>query len=70
MTAHALWAPGVCRATALKDADIAAARRPEHFATKHLAPLPVLCAPGWWAAHESPAFSDDARIFRPRISPA
>jgi hypothetical protein len=29
------------------------------------APLPVLGVPGWWPANESPAFYDDASVFRP-----
>lgn len=33
--------------------------------SRAFAPLPVLGVPGWWPANESPAFYDDATVFRP-----
>ena len=33
------------------------------------APLPVLGVPGWWPANESPAFYDDATVFRQAARP-
>ncbi|HEY2021612.1 MAG TPA: DUF3025 domain-containing protein [Paraburkholderia sp.] len=32
--------------------------------SRMFAPLPVLGIPGWWAENESPAFYDDATVFR------
>lgn len=37
----------------------------DDWAAKPFAPLPVLGLPGWWPANESPAFYDDAAVFRP-----
>jgi hypothetical protein len=34
------------------------------LACKPFSPLPVLGVPGWWPANESPAFYDDAAVFR------
>ena len=38
----------------------------DKLATKPFSPLPVLGVPGWWPANETPAFYDDASVFRPR----
>ena len=36
------------------------------LAAKPFAALPVLGIPGWWPANETPAFYDDAAVFRPQ----
>ncbi|MEO8249570.1 MAG: DUF3025 domain-containing protein [Burkholderiales bacterium] len=41
----------------------------QELARKPFLPLPVLGVPGWWAQNESPAFYDDAAVFRPRAQP-
>ncbi len=40
------------------------------WAAKPFLPLPVLGVPGWWPANASPAFYDDAAVFRPLKFPA
>ena len=47
------------------DTWLAAALTPEALAAKPFTPLPLLGVPGWWPANETPAFYDDARVFRP-----
>ena len=47
------------------DAWLAARLTAAELATKPFTPLPVLGVPGWWLANESPAFYDDATVFRP-----
>jgi hypothetical protein len=37
----------------------------EALAQQPFLPLPVLGVPGWWPENESPAFYDDASVFRP-----
>jgi hypothetical protein len=67
-TAHVLIAPGAGLSIAGIDAEIASALEPTHLARKPFAPLPVLGVPGWWAPNESPAFYDDARVFREKAA--
>ena len=38
----------------------------EHLSAKPFAVLPVLGVPGWWPGNETPAFYEDAAVFRPR----
>lgn len=45
---------------------LAASLTPERLAAKPFLPLPVLGVPEWWPANDSPAFYDDASVFRPR----
>lgn len=47
------------------DSAIASSLTPRRLAAKDFLPLPVLGVPGWWPANESPAFYDDADVFRP-----
>lgn len=49
----------------LTDDAIASSLTPERLAAKDFLPLPVLGVPGWWPANETPAFYDDADVFRP-----
>ncbi|MFN4359228.1 MAG: DUF3025 domain-containing protein [Hylemonella sp.] len=51
------------------DVWLAGALVPERLARKPFQPLPVLGVPGWWPANETPAFYDDAQVFRPRRAP-
>lgn len=52
ITAHVLFMPQEPRLVAA-------------LTTAAFTPLPVLGVPGWWPANESPAFYDDASVFRP-----
>ena len=47
------------------DAWLAGVLSPEMLATKPYTPMPVLGTPGWWPDNETPAFYDDATVFRP-----
>ncbi|MEK9803494.1 MAG: DUF3025 domain-containing protein, partial [Curvibacter sp.] len=69
ITAHVYRVPlGV--APAALDGGLAGDLAGEALARKPFQPLPVLGVPGWWPANESPAFYDDAQVFRPRRTPA
>lgn len=48
----------------LTDDAIASSLAPARLAAKDFLPLPVLGVPGWWPDNESPAFYDDADVFR------
>lgn len=50
----------------LTDDAIASSLNSARLAAKDFLALPVLGVPGWWPANESPAFYDDADVFRPR----
>lgn len=47
-----------------EDATVASTLQAARLAAKPFLPLPVLGIPGWWAENESPAFYDDADVFR------
>jgi hypothetical protein len=49
----------------VNDEAMASGLAPEHLAAKPFLPLPVLGVPGWWPGNETPAFYDDAEVFRP-----
>lgn len=49
----------------LSDEAIASSLTPERLVAKDFLPLPVLGVPGWWPANATPAFYDDADVFRP-----
>jgi hypothetical protein len=49
---------------AFTDEAVAASLTTSRLAAKDFLPLPVLGVPGWWPANESPAFYDDADVFR------
>lgn len=68
ITAHVYRAPLDVAPESL-DAWLAGALAPERLARKPFQPLPVLGVPGWWPANETPAFYDDAQVFRPRRAP-
>jgi hypothetical protein len=48
----------------LSDDAIASSLAPARLAAKDFLPLPVLGVPGWWPENETPAFYDDADVFR------
>ena len=48
----------------LTDDAIASSLVPERLAAKDFLPMPVLGVPGWWPENETPAFYDDADVFR------
>ncbi len=62
ITAH-VWV-----VASLDDACVAASLQIESLAAKPFLPLPVLGVPGWWAENATPAFYDDADVFRPQRS--
>jgi Protein of unknown function (DUF3025) len=53
----------------LGDALLATALTVERLTAKPFVPLPVLGVPGWWPDNESPAFYEDADVFRPARLP-
>jgi len=64
MTAHVYRVHPATNSIADLDAWVAADLSREKLARKPFAHLPVLGVPGWWPANETPAFYDDATVFR------
>ena len=65
MCAHVLRLPRSFSGFADLDEQLCACLSPHMLAAKPYQPLPVLGVPGWWPANETPAFYDDAQVFRP-----
>ena len=65
ITAHVYRAQTATDSIADLDASVAGGLSAAKVAGKPFAHLPVLGVPGWWPANASPAFYDDAAVFRP-----
>jgi hypothetical protein len=64
ITAHLWRVPQWVQPAAL-DAWLAQDLSTVKLASKPFSPLPLLGAPGWWAANEDASFYADAQVFRP-----
>lgn len=65
MCAHVLHLPASFAGFVDLDQQLCEYLSPQGLAAKPYQPLPVLGVPGWWPDNESPAFYNDAQVFRP-----